>query len=52
MSTEKLFVLVIALVTWGGLFVYLLRLDKLAKRLEEQIQAHQSSKASSLTNSH
>ncbi|MBW3638062.1 MAG: CcmD family protein [Armatimonadetes bacterium] len=44
LTPDKLFVLTVALLTWGGVFVYLLRLDKLAKSLEEEVRARELEK--------
>ncbi len=46
LTPDKLFVLAVALLTWGGVFVYLLRLDKLAKSLEEEVKAREVEKVS------
>lgn len=32
------YVLVVALVTWGGVFLYMLRLEKLAKIVEAEVR--------------
>jgi len=37
MNRETLFVLAVALITWGGVFVYLLRLHFLTKSIVERI---------------
>lgn len=36
---ENLFVLVIALLTWGGVFIYLLGLDRRTRELERRVEA-------------
>ena len=41
LTPDKLFVLTVALLTWGGVFAYLLRLDKLAKNLEAEVKARE-----------
>ena len=48
MSKESLFVLVVALLTWGGVFLYLLRLELLTRHLERQVQEMDSLKAESV----
>ncbi len=40
MADKSIFVLIVALITWGGVFLYLLRLAALAKRLETELKAH------------
>lgn len=37
MPDRNLLILGVALLTWGGVFVYLLRLDAMARRLEKQL---------------
>lgn len=37
MKSETLFVLAVALITWGGVFAYLLRLNFLAKSISEKL---------------
>ncbi len=32
------YVLAIALITWGGVFFYILRLEKLARGIEKQVE--------------
>lgn len=44
LTPDKLFVLAVALLTWGGVFFYLLRLDKLAKSLEDEVRALETQK--------
>lgn len=41
LTPDKFFVLAVALLTWGGVFLYLLRLDKLAKSLEAEVRARE-----------
>jgi hypothetical protein len=41
MDIGKFFVLAVSLLTWGGVFAYLIRLDKLAKRLEDELRAQE-----------
>lgn len=41
LTPDKFFVLAVALLTWGGVFLYLVRLDKLAKSLEEEVRARE-----------
>ncbi len=36
-------VLIVALLTWGGVFFYMLRLETLARALERQVKAHDES---------
>ena len=38
MSQDSLFILAVVLLTWGGIFAYMLRLDKLAKLLENEVK--------------
>ena len=40
MNQETLFVLAVALITWGGVFAYLLRMNFLAKEIETKLQNH------------
>ncbi len=44
MADKSIFVLGVALLTWGGVFLYLLRLAAIAKRLESQLKAHEAEK--------
>ena len=37
MKQETIFILAVALITWGGVFAYLLRLNFMAKDIEEKI---------------
>ena len=37
-------VLAVALITWGGVFFYILRLDRLAKSLERDVEVAQQDK--------
>lgn len=41
LTPDKFFVLAVALLTWGGVFFYLLRLDRLAKSLEQEVRARE-----------
>ena len=41
LTPDKLFVLIVALLTWGTVFVYMIRLDKIAKKLEEEVRARE-----------
>jgi hypothetical protein len=45
LTPDKLFVLIVALLTWGGVYAYLLRLDKMSKMLEEQARIRESETA-------
>ena len=38
LSNETLFTLIIALLTWFGVFAYLLRLDSLTRALEKKLR--------------
>ena len=49
LTADKIFVLAVALLTWGGVYVYLLRLDKLAKALEEEVRARDLDEAKNAT---
>ncbi|HEX9996305.1 MAG TPA: hypothetical protein VGB45_04115 [Abditibacterium sp.] len=42
LTPDKMFVLAVALLTWGGVFGYLLRLDKLAKSLEAEVKLRET----------
>lgn len=46
MNKETTFILAVALITWGGVFAYLLRLNFLAKAIETKIQNHDSKHSS------
>ena len=37
MEQETIFILAVALITWGGVFFYLLRLSFLAREIENKI---------------
>ena len=37
MQKDTLFILAVALITWGGVFAYLLRLNFLAREIERKI---------------
>ena len=45
MAGREMFVLGVALITWAGVFVYLLRLDALAKRLEKELRYREEDRA-------
>ena len=45
MANKEMFVLAVALLTWAGVFVYLLRVDALAKRLEKEVRAREQEAA-------
>ena len=36
------YVLAVALLTWGGVFLYLLRLEQLTRAVEKEVRAHQT----------
>lgn len=38
MGNKEIFVLAVTLITWAGVFVYLLRVDALAKKLERELK--------------
>ncbi len=38
MTSDSLFVLAVSILTLGGVFVYLLRVEALAKKLEERVR--------------
>ena len=40
MQKDTIFILAIALITWLGVFAYLMRLHFLARSLEAKIEAH------------
>lgn len=40
MDNNSISVLFVALITWGGVFLYLLRLAAIAKRLEAELKTH------------
>lgn len=42
LTPDKLFVLIVAVLTWGGVYAYLLRLDRISKQLDEQIKAREA----------
>ncbi|HEX8464496.1 MAG TPA: hypothetical protein VF627_07745 [Abditibacterium sp.] len=44
LNADNWFVLLVALLTWGGVFAYLMRLDKLAKSLAEEVRARELDK--------
>jgi CcmD family protein len=37
-NPDHLFVLAVSLITWAGVFCYLLRIDKLTKALEREVE--------------
>lgn len=39
MAGTSIFILGVALLTWGGVFLYLLRLAAIAKRLEAELKS-------------
>ena len=45
MGDKTFLVLGVALITWGFVFFYLLRLDALARRLETEVRAAEESRA-------
>jgi hypothetical protein len=38
MTSESLFVLAVSVLTLGGVFIYLVRIEALAKKLEERVR--------------
>ena len=42
MQNNISFVLIVALITWGGVFGYLLRLNALAKSIEETVKRYEN----------
>jgi hypothetical protein len=40
MKQETIFILAVALITWGGVFFYLLRLNFLTREIETKINQH------------
>ena len=44
MGNKEMFVLAVTLITWAGVFVYLLRLDGLAKKLERELKYREEEK--------
>ena len=44
MGNKEMFVLAVTLITWAGVFVYLLRLDGLAKKLERELKYREQEK--------
>lgn len=42
MQDNTSFILIVALITWGGVFGYLLRLNGLAKSVEESVKRHEN----------
>lgn len=47
MSSDSLFVLAVSIITLGGVFFYLLRVEALAKKLEERLHDENLSSPSS-----
>ena len=45
MENKEMFVLAVALLTWAGVFLYLLRVDGLAKRLERELREREEERA-------
>jgi hypothetical protein len=43
LSSDNIFVLIVALLTWGLVFIYVLRLQKIAGTLEEEVRAREIS---------
>ena len=44
MGNKEMFVLAVTLITWAGVFVYLLRLDGIAKKLERELKYREEEK--------
>lgn len=44
MGNKEMFVLAVTLITWAGVFLYLLRLDGLAKKLERELKYREEEK--------
>jgi len=42
MQNNTLYILLVALITWGGVFAYLLRLNALARSIEESVKRHEN----------
>lgn len=42
MPNNNLFILIVALLTWGGVFAYMLRLNALAKSIEEMAKRNEN----------
>lgn len=38
-------ILAVALITWGGVLLYLVRLDLLTRRVEDEVRAHEAQRA-------
>ncbi len=38
-------ILAVALITWGGVLLYLVRLDFLTRRVEDEVRAHEAERA-------
>ena len=52
MGDKSIFVLGVALITWGGVFGYLLKLDASVKKLENQLKAEEKTRDDETTASH
>jgi len=35
--SEMMFVMIVTLITWGGIFIYLLKIDRKLSRLEKEL---------------
>jgi len=35
--SELMFVMIVTLITWGGIFIYLLKIDRKLSRLEKEL---------------
>lgn len=46
MSSDSIFVLAVSVITLGGVFFYLLRVEALAKKLEERVRDEELSSPS------
>ena len=44
MGNKEMFVLAVTLITWAGVWLYLLRLDGLAKKLERELKYREEEK--------
>ena len=44
MGNKEMFVLAVTLITWAGVFVYLLRLDGITKKLERELKYREEEK--------
>lgn len=52
MGDKSIFVLGVALITWGGVFFYLLKLDGSVKKLENQLKAAEIARDDETTAAH